>query len=364
MQLTNETFAGLSELKYLGLSHEEMQQLEPDIFAQLGSLTNLTLAGNTRLLDLHVDTFAGLDSLLNLNLSATGLQKLPYHALKHTPQLQVLDLYNSSLAFVDKDDFSFTPKLQHLSLAHTYLSSIPSGAFDNLGALQYLDLSFNGWICDDRMASLLDWIRSRYNFGAETSTPFFVDNQNMTVCYRPFALMHSRVMELDPSTLTFYDKEADTTTTKFQTTTTATTTTTTTTSTTPPPVLTGNDGKPSDPLDRYETIGGNGGRGDKGKPPSQVAAEEKEVKRSNTAVIVCVVVAAALTVAVVVVVLLILRRKKQQAAVHAAHAPKTALPTTLPSNGAIYEHNQTVTYNKEKGGVQFQTNGNTYDDPS
>ena len=100
--MPNGALADVSEsLRYLNLSHNQIQHLDSTMFSNSLKLISLSLAHN-RLTILPDNTFMGFSSLLTLDLS-------------HNP-----------IRANFKELFHYTQRLKELRLSHTSLQSVPS----------------------------------------------------------------------------------------------------------------------------------------------------------------------------------------------------------------------------------------------
>ena len=57
------------------------------------------------------------------------------------PKLEVQDMQNSSIAYIEPDQFNGSPELRTLNLSSTFVQGLVPKTFERLGKLQVLDLS-------------------------------------------------------------------------------------------------------------------------------------------------------------------------------------------------------------------------------
>ena len=90
-------FTGLSELRALSLSRNELAELPESVFSDLSSLENLWLYRN-RLTDLPAGLFSGLSALRTLSLSGNHLDSLPDGLFSDLVALEQLWLLDNQIA--------------------------------------------------------------------------------------------------------------------------------------------------------------------------------------------------------------------------------------------------------------------------
>ncbi|GLH08374.1 Leucine-rich repeats and immunoglobulin-like domains protein 3, partial [Gryllus bimaculatus] len=88
--LPSDSFAGLSQLRYLGLMFVSMEEVPQGLFSGLALVEELKLDGN-RLKALPVAEFAHLTRLRVLTLRQNPLSTLPSETLERLPALEFLD---------------------------------------------------------------------------------------------------------------------------------------------------------------------------------------------------------------------------------------------------------------------------------
>ena len=142
LSLKSGDFAGLVNMKELGITYYDMDTLPEDIFAGLSNLKRLDLANN-RLSALPEDVFDGLDNLESLDLESNQLSSLPADVFDGLGSLKSLTLFANGLSALPADVFDGLGSLTSLRLSFNRLSALPEGVFDGLGSLTSLRLSFN-----------------------------------------------------------------------------------------------------------------------------------------------------------------------------------------------------------------------------
>ena len=140
--LNPATFHHLRKLRYLDLAHNELDRPNPATFNDLGELQYLDLSHN-RLNGLNPAAFNDLGELQYLDLSHNRLDSLNPATFDHLRKLRYLDLAHNELDSLNPATFNDLGELQHLDLSHNRLNGLNPAAFNDLGELQYLDLSHN-----------------------------------------------------------------------------------------------------------------------------------------------------------------------------------------------------------------------------
>ncbi|EPB74725.1 leucine Rich repeat-containing domain protein [Ancylostoma ceylanicum] len=128
----------------LVLSNNELQ-LSPDSFAGLSSLRELVLSAN-RLTYLPPSVFRSLKSLRTLNLANNKLLALPASLLSTVPQLRHLDASHnllSDVSFLEAGQFSALRELETLNIADNLISDIYDGALFGMDNLTLLNMTNN-----------------------------------------------------------------------------------------------------------------------------------------------------------------------------------------------------------------------------
>ena len=147
--VTPDTFAGLGTLTNLDLSNNPLTTIPENIFSLLIALTDLNLSDDLsqRALTLEANAFASIGTLTNLDLSGNnlrnGLNTLSFSGLGG---LETLDLSGNNLnapSLLDGAIFSPLSGLRELNLFSNVLNNIPANVFSSLNALTELNLSEN-----------------------------------------------------------------------------------------------------------------------------------------------------------------------------------------------------------------------------
>ena len=141
-ELPSGTFAGLTKLRELGLSGNDLAALPADVFDDLDSLRILDLNGND-LAALPADVFDGLTKLERLLLNENDLAALPADVFDDLDSLKALSLSFNDLAALPADVFDGLTKLERLTLIRNDLSTLPADIFDGLTKLELLALGSN-----------------------------------------------------------------------------------------------------------------------------------------------------------------------------------------------------------------------------
>lgn len=175
-------FNGLSQLKVLDLSHNELDEMVLDayFFQNLGNLRELNLSNNRlgslfenlfdsltelRHLDLSFNEihtidqthFFHLKKLVSLDLSLNLIEEISVYFLQSNVKLKRLNLSNNLLEVIDESTFSMrSSNLIELDLNNNQLISIKKLAFTDLRKLKELDLSYNKLESIDAIADLND----------------------------------------------------------------------------------------------------------------------------------------------------------------------------------------------------------------
>lgn len=144
----NNTFAQMSELRRLILSGNKLHTLEQGLFQNLTRLSSLEL--NNCDLKTPVDpmAFGNREStnVIELKLSGNPLEVPKHGSLlpKQLAHLEMLDLSNCNLEYLNEDTFSSSNNLTQLNLSGNKLSGNENLAFlKKLPMLEHLDLSQN-----------------------------------------------------------------------------------------------------------------------------------------------------------------------------------------------------------------------------
>ncbi|KAL2098947.1 hypothetical protein ACEWY4_005427 [Coilia grayii] len=138
-------------------------------FSSLGQLMYLWLTYNS-ITTLHPRSFANLSALHELRLDGNLLSMFPWDALRDTPSLRTLVLHNNRLTRVPVQAARFLGNVTYLDLSSNRLNTLPN---EMIAALSFyppfnpaepqrrvvLGLQDNMWVCDCRLALLLELSR-------------------------------------------------------------------------------------------------------------------------------------------------------------------------------------------------------------
>lgn len=148
-------FEGLSKLKKLNLSDNDLSVIESGTFAELTELEQLDLSeGNIRLIE--EGAFAGLSSLKSLNLGGNKLRSLNPKTFEGLTELRNLSLELNHLNDIDDSLFSTNTKLVNIWLNGNKINVLNPKAFEGLSKLIFIDLQDNECIDEDYEPSNLD----------------------------------------------------------------------------------------------------------------------------------------------------------------------------------------------------------------
>uniref|UniRef100_A0A8C4S3Z9 LRRCT domain-containing protein n=1 Tax=Erpetoichthys calabaricus TaxID=27687 RepID=A0A8C4S3Z9_ERPCA len=179
-------FSYLSNITLLGLSNNNIMEIEDNAFQNFNNLRTLLLDNNLIPSSAILDTtFSSLSSLEILHLSNNALQSVSGRWFKNMTNLTTLqlegnqiirldnnsfadsnlqnlknlDLSNNLIRFIGKDAFVGLRQLNHLDLSRNSLSAMPD-AFSYLSWLSFLSLDMNHWNCTCELKELSEFLRS------------------------------------------------------------------------------------------------------------------------------------------------------------------------------------------------------------
>lgn len=187
LTLTDQSLAGMRELRYLDLSDNSLISTPDGLFCSLASLSGLNLSSNrlqdvaslgfnsasadeeclqelteldlswNGITELHPLSLKSLRKLQSLSMQHNGLTHLADQSLAGLESLRMLNLSSNQLPLLPPDLFRDCHDLRELDLHNNALSVLPLGSFSGLTQLQVLDLSRNnlGPVHRDTFAGLL-----------------------------------------------------------------------------------------------------------------------------------------------------------------------------------------------------------------
>ena len=185
LTLTDQSLAGMRELRHLDLSDNSLISTPDGLFCSLASLSGLNLSSNrlqdvaslgfnsadeeclqelteldlswNGIAELHPLSLRALRKLQSLSIQHNGLTHLADQSLAGLESLRMLNLSSNQLSVLPPDLFRDCHDLRELDLHHNALSVLPLGSFAGLSQLQVLDLSRNslGPVHRDTFAGLL-----------------------------------------------------------------------------------------------------------------------------------------------------------------------------------------------------------------
>lgn len=137
--LTEISFHNLKNLKYLVLSNCKFRHINTAIFSQLKNLIVLKLKNSE--VELNASTFSGLTNLRSLDLSTNNINRIEDGAFSNLINLKKLDLSDNKLTALHEQTFKGLDNLKYLSLKRNSISAINANTFTALTKLIQLDLS-------------------------------------------------------------------------------------------------------------------------------------------------------------------------------------------------------------------------------
>lgn len=132
--ITSETFMQATNVTYLTLSQNRLQEIPAHAFVNAQRLRNLDLSQN---LINRIDSaaFVGLKNLTLLDLSINALTTFDENVLQELPSLNFLNLSYNQINQMDSN-LLHLPSLLELDLAHNGLTAINHHVFNHLENLQ------------------------------------------------------------------------------------------------------------------------------------------------------------------------------------------------------------------------------------
>ena len=126
----------------LYLEQNGLQRIQTRAFFQQKFLIELDLHGNM-LINISAETFRGLTSLRKLRLDHNKLQKIPRGTFVSVPSIEYIDLRFNSISLLEEGAFDELDYLKTLLLSSNQLRRINRGALGNLMSLTRLELTSN-----------------------------------------------------------------------------------------------------------------------------------------------------------------------------------------------------------------------------
>lgn len=138
--ISHDDFVHATNLIYLSLGNQ-LKLIPGSVFDKLEYLEILDLSWN-KITSIHENGFKGLSSLRALKLSRNQLQKFKLHTFDNVPLLEELYLNNNHIETIE-DGTLRLPNLKHLDLSHNKLKELSNLIFKDCTQLEYLDLRSN-----------------------------------------------------------------------------------------------------------------------------------------------------------------------------------------------------------------------------
>ena len=158
-------FKRQSELRVLNLTRNNITFIKKDAFMGLHKLFNLDIQENN-IHRIHPESLSELSNLEQLNLSSNIITILP----TFPASLQLLDLSNNHIGYIDNKVLSGLTNVLGIGLAHNKINFIHQNAFMNNTKLQVLQLGYNN-------VSLFDY----HMFPPKSSlNSLFLDHNNIS----------------------------------------------------------------------------------------------------------------------------------------------------------------------------------------
>ncbi|KAH7646526.1 leucine rich repeat containing protein 6 [Dermatophagoides farinae] len=240
-----EAILNLTELAFLDLAQNKIEEIKPRMFRNHHLLTALSLERNL-IRSMHPDTFVGLnDSLSSLSLLNNMLIEFPLLALSKLTGLRVLDLGFNAIRQLPDQAFRSNELLTLLALDGNPLKTLSLQTFKHLNnSLRGLSVGGKFFECDCKVRWLAEWAR-------EYSLQITSRERNPQFCSRPQHLRNKLFTFIDlddfvcPPLIPNNHLSSKSSITIIPTTTTTTTTTSTTTKAIPTSFTSSSTTKPS-----------------------------------------------------------------------------------------------------------------------
>ncbi|KAI2799547.1 hypothetical protein BLOT_011453 [Blomia tropicalis] len=153
-----DAIRNLTELAFLDLAQNKIDDIVPRVFENLHSLTALSLERNL-IHSLHPNTFVGLnDSLSSLSLLNNLLTDFPQKALSKLAGIRVLDLGFNAIRQLPSNAFKNNYLLTLLALDGNPLKTAPLEVFQHLNStLRGISIGGKAFECDCKVRWLSEW---------------------------------------------------------------------------------------------------------------------------------------------------------------------------------------------------------------
>ncbi|KFB50003.1 hypothetical protein ZHAS_00018044 [Anopheles sinensis] len=137
-----ESLSGLTELREIDVSFNQITELSPNVLVSWRNLEELKVSNN-KVNQLHQGSLRNLPLLQYLDLSSNELTLLEHGSLRNLPELQELVLADNKLTELKDRVFEDLPNLQAVHLQQNNLRYISPYSFYRSPSIVYLNLSAN-----------------------------------------------------------------------------------------------------------------------------------------------------------------------------------------------------------------------------
>ncbi|XP_038112146.1 protein artichoke [Culex quinquefasciatus] len=137
-----ESLSGLSELREIDVSFNQLTELTPTVLGSWRNLEELKVSNN-KVNQLHQGSLRNLPLLQYMDLSSNELTTLDHGSLRNLPELQELVLADNRLTDLKDRVFEDLPNLQAVHLQQNNLQLISPHTFYRSPSIVYLNLSAN-----------------------------------------------------------------------------------------------------------------------------------------------------------------------------------------------------------------------------
>lgn len=140
--LSMDQLKGL-QFKYLNIRHNDINTLsEPYLFSNVAEVNAIDLSHN-QIEDINPEVFSGIEKLEILWLDHNNITSLDRQTFSNLPNLLILHLRFNRLQTIDTNLFWHNIKLNELSLNDNNIELLGDNVFDQLQQLEILDISDN-----------------------------------------------------------------------------------------------------------------------------------------------------------------------------------------------------------------------------